>query len=64
MSIAVAAPVINPHEAVKKVTTIATLPEVTAKIIATVENPKSKRPGTAQDCLARPGTGDAHSQGR
>ncbi|QOV91763.1 HDOD domain-containing protein [Humisphaera borealis] len=41
MSIAVAAPVINPHEAVKKVTTIATLPEVTAKIIATVENPKS-----------------------
>ena len=35
------APIINPHEAVKKVTTIATLPEVTAKIIATVEDPKS-----------------------
>ena len=29
------------REAVKKVTTIATLPEVTAKIIATVENPNS-----------------------
>ena len=32
---------INVHEAVKKVTTIATLPEVTAKIIATVEDPRS-----------------------
>jgi len=31
----------NVREAVKRVTTIATLPEVTAKIIATVENPNS-----------------------
>ncbi|HEX8914679.1 MAG TPA: HDOD domain-containing protein, partial [Humisphaera sp.] len=36
-----AAPAVNAHDAVKKVTTIATLPEVTAKIIATVEDPKS-----------------------
>lgn len=36
-----AANAINPHDAVKKVTTIATLPEVTAKIISTVEDPKS-----------------------
>lgn len=41
MSVATAAPKINPQDAVKKVTTIATLPEVTAKIIATVEDPKS-----------------------
>jgi len=34
-------PTIDPHDAVKKVTTIATLPEVTAKIIATVEDPRS-----------------------
>lgn len=32
---------INAYDAVKRVTTIATLPEVTAKIIATVEDPKS-----------------------
>lgn len=38
---AAAAAVINPFDAVKKVTTISTLPEVTAKIIATVEDPKS-----------------------
>lgn len=36
-----AAPAVNPADAVRKVTTIATLPEVTAKIIATVEDPKS-----------------------
>jgi HD-like signal output (HDOD) protein len=36
-----AAPIVNAFDAVKKVTTIATLPEVTAKIIATVEDPKS-----------------------
>lgn len=41
MSTAVAVKAINPHDAVKKVTTIATLPEVTAKIITTVEDPKS-----------------------
>ena len=39
-AVAVAQP-INVHEAVRKVTTIATLPEVTAKIIATVEDPRS-----------------------
>src|SRR4028119_1507034 len=39
-AVAVAQP-INVHEAVRNVTTIATLPEVTAKIIATVEDPKS-----------------------
>jgi HD-like signal output (HDOD) protein len=38
---AVADPMSVAREAVKKVTTIATLPEVTAKIIATVENPHS-----------------------
>lgn len=36
-----AAPTIDPHDAVKKVSAIATLPEVTAKIIATVEDPRS-----------------------
>jgi HD-like signal output (HDOD) protein len=36
-----AAQPINVHEAVKKVSTIATLPEVTAQIIKTVEDPKS-----------------------
>src|SRR4028119_920274 len=39
-AVAVAQP-INVHEAVRNVTTIATLPEVTAKIIATVEDPRS-----------------------
>ncbi|MDB5294836.1 MAG: hypothetical protein JWO31_819 [Phycisphaerales bacterium] len=39
--LAAAARPVDPHEAVRKVTTIATLPEVTAKIIATVEDPKS-----------------------
>src|SRR5439155_6912490 len=32
---------VNPQEAVKKVTNIATLPEVTSKIISIVEDPKS-----------------------
>jgi HD-like signal output (HDOD) protein len=41
MPAVVLASAIDPHAAVKKVTTIATLPEVTAKIIATVEDPKS-----------------------
>src|SRR3712207_5336027 len=40
-AVAAVAQPINVHEAVKKVTTIATLPEVTAKIIATVEDPRS-----------------------
>src|SRR3954467_782027 len=40
-SVALAEPQARVMEAVKKVTTIATLPEVTAKIIATVEDPKS-----------------------
>lgn len=35
------APSVNPQDAVKKVTTIATLPEVTSKIISIVEDPKS-----------------------
>src|SRR4051812_24655502 len=38
---AAADPQVRVMEAVKKVSTIATLPEVTAKIIATVEDPKS-----------------------
>ncbi|HEX4793134.1 MAG TPA: HDOD domain-containing protein [Humisphaera sp.] len=41
MATAVAEPQPRVLEIVKKVTTIATLPEVTAKIIATVEDPKS-----------------------
>src|SRR4051794_20786061 len=41
MAIAVAEPQPRVLEIVKKVTTIATLPEVTAKIIQTVEDPKS-----------------------
>src|SRR3712207_1545308 len=40
-AVAAVAQPINVHEAVKKVTTIATLPEVTAKIVATVEDPRS-----------------------
>jgi HD-like signal output (HDOD) protein len=35
------APSVNPQDAVKKVTNIATLPEVTSKIIGVVEDPKS-----------------------
>src|SRR5256885_12745479 len=48
MSTTATAPAVSPTDnpalvaqALKKVTTIATLPEVTAKIIATVEDPKS-----------------------
>jgi putative nucleotidyltransferase with HDIG domain len=41
MSIALADPQARVLDAVKKVSSIATLPEVTAKIISTVENPKS-----------------------
>ena len=43
-------------EIIRKVTTIATLPEVTVRIIKTVEDPRSSAT-TAQDRFARPGSG-------